>query len=86
MQCIDDDIRRVVRSQTHSGRDASAALEEAQAAVGEGTLSAVAFGRPFIANPDLVARFRQGAALAEFDPSTLYSAGAEGYTSYPELS
>ena len=33
VQCIDDDIRRVVRAQTHSGQDASAALEEAQAAI-----------------------------------------------------
>ena len=33
VQCIDDDIRRIVRTQTHAGQDASAALEEAQSAI-----------------------------------------------------
>jgi N-ethylmaleimide reductase len=45
----------------------------------------VAFGRPFIANPDLVARLRQGAPLAELDRATLYGGGAKGYTDYPAL-
>ncbi len=58
-------------------------FEEAQAAVAGGELSAVSFGRPFIANPDLVERWRSGAQLADFDPGTLYTPGAEGYTSYP---
>ena len=61
-------------------------VEEASQAVADGALSAVAFGRPFIANPDLVARFRKGAELSNFDLATLYSIGAEGYTSYPALS
>ena len=46
----------------------------------------VAFGRPFIANPDLVERLKSGAALAEMNPATLYGGGAEGYTDYPALS
>ena len=58
-------------------------LDEAQMAVGRGEVSAVSFGRHFIGNPDLVERWRDGVALAEFDLATLYSAGAEGYTSYP---
>jgi N-ethylmaleimide reductase len=46
----------------------------------------VAFGRPFIANPDLVARLRAGAALAAHDDKTLYTPGAQGYTDYAALS
>jgi N-ethylmaleimide reductase len=45
----------------------------------------ICFGRPFIANPDLVARFKTGAPLAEFNRKTLYGGGAEGYTDYPAL-
>jgi N-ethylmaleimide reductase len=45
----------------------------------------IAFGRPFIANPDLVARLQSGAALAAMNPATLYGGGAEGYTDYPAL-
>lgn len=59
--------------------------EEAQAAISAGELTAVSFGRPFIGNPDLVERFRTGAELAEFDPSKLYSPGAQGYSDYPAL-
>jgi N-ethylmaleimide reductase len=44
-----------------------------------------AFGRLFIANPDLVARLKSGAPLAEINPATLYGGGAEGYTDYPAL-
>ncbi len=44
---------------------------------------AVAFGVPFLANPDLPERFRQNAALNEPDQSTFYASGPEGYTDYP---
>lgn len=44
-----------------------------------------AFGRPFIANPDLVERLKTGAPLAEMDPNTLYGGGAAGYIDYPTL-
>lgn len=60
-------------------------FDEAQEAIREHQLSAVSFGRPYIANPDLVARFRSGAELARFDMATLYTPGAEGYTTYPAL-
>ena len=46
----------------------------------------VAFGRPFIANPDLVARLKQGGPFNTPDRATLYGGGAEGYTDYPALS
>lgn len=45
----------------------------------------VAVGRPFIANPDLVRRWKTGAPLNEPDPDTFYSPGPEGYTDYPFL-
>jgi N-ethylmaleimide reductase len=57
-------------------------FEEARQAVARGELSAVSFGRNFIANPDLVERFRTGRKLAAFDLATLYTPGAEGYSSY----
>ena len=45
----------------------------------------VAFGRPFIANPDLVERLRSGAPLNAVEKATMYGGGAEGYTDYPAL-
>ncbi len=59
--------------------------EEAAGAIEAGDGDAVSFGRPFIANPDLVARFEQGAALNRLDPATLYAPGPGGYTDYPSL-
>jgi N-ethylmaleimide reductase len=60
-------------------------LAEGQAMVEQGAADAVSFGRPFISNPDLVRRFRDGAPLASFDVKTLYSPGPAGYTDYPAL-
>lgn len=51
----------------------------------EGNADLFAFGRPFIANPDLVERLKTGAPLAPLSPETLYGGGAEGYTDYPSL-
>lgn len=45
----------------------------------------VAFGRTYIANPDLVARLRQGGPFNEPDRATFYGGGAKGYTDYPAL-
>ena len=45
----------------------------------------VAFGRPFIANPDLVERLRANAPLNEIDKATMYGGGPKGYTDYPTL-
>lgn len=45
----------------------------------------IAFGRPFIANPDLVERWRIGAPLNRPNPETFFSGGREGYTDYPSL-
>jgi N-ethylmaleimide reductase len=59
--------------------------DEAAAAIGEGRLDAVAFGTPFLANPDLPKRFREGAELNAPDPATFYTPGPAGYTDYPAL-
>jgi N-ethylmaleimide reductase len=51
----------------------------------DGDADLVAFGVPFIANPDLVERFKTGAPLNQPDPSTFYTPGEKGYTDYPVL-
>jgi 2,4-dienoyl-CoA reductase-like NADH-dependent reductase (Old Yellow Enzyme family) len=55
----------------------------AQARLAAGAADAISFGRPFIGNPDLVERLRRGIALADYDPRTAYTPGAEGYSDYP---
>jgi 2,4-dienoyl-CoA reductase-like NADH-dependent reductase (Old Yellow Enzyme family) len=57
----------------------------AQAALDAGWADAVAFGKAFLANPDLPARLRKGATLNAPVPETFYADGAEGYTNYPAL-
>ena len=51
----------------------------------EGLADLIAFGRKFIANPDLPERFRLGAPLNADDPTTYYGGGEKGYTDYPSL-
>ncbi len=60
-------------------------LALAQETLRAGRADLIAFGRSFIANPDLVERLRTGATLAELDRETLYGGGAKGYTDYPAL-
>lgn len=55
------------------------------AAIASGHADCIAFGVPYIANPDLVKRFAKDAVLNEADASTFYGGGAEGYTDYPFL-
>ena len=59
--------------------------ETAIRAVESGDADAVAFGRDYIANPDLPERLFRDSSLNEPDPSTFYGGGSEGYTDYPEL-
>jgi N-ethylmaleimide reductase len=59
--------------------------DAAEADLQAGLADAVAFGMPFIANPDLPTRFARGAALNEVDMATLYTPGPKGYTDYPAL-
>ena len=63
----------------NDGFDATSA--EAALAAGQG--EAISFARHFIANPDLVERWRLGLPLNKFDRRTLYTAGAAGYNDYP---
>jgi 2,4-dienoyl-CoA reductase-like NADH-dependent reductase (Old Yellow Enzyme family) len=60
--------------------------ESAEQAVQAGEVDAVAFGKLFIANPDLPQRFALGAPLNEPQVSEFYAGGAAGYTDYPNLS
>lgn len=60
--------------------------EKAGRAIGEGLADAVAFGQLYIANPDLVSRFKQNAPLNAPEEATFYGGDARGYTDYPLLS
>jgi len=57
----------------------------ANTVLAEGKADLVAFGRPFISNPDLVERLRRNAPLNALDMTTLYGGGAKGYVDYPTL-
>jgi N-ethylmaleimide reductase len=59
--------------------------DSAEAWLEQGRADLIAFGRKFIANPDLPERFRLRAPLNPDDPSTYYGGGAKGYTDYPTL-
>jgi len=65
----------------NNGYDGAMALD----AVATGRADLVSFGRPFIANPDLVRRLREKAPLTEADKRTFYGGGAKGYVDYPFL-
>jgi len=56
-----------------------------QAKLAEGIADAISFGRPFLANPDLVERIQRGSTLNAPDVATLYGQGRAGYTDYPTL-
>jgi N-ethylmaleimide reductase len=60
-------------------------LDLAATQLAQGHADLFAFGRPFIANPDLVQRLKTGAPLAQLNPATLYGGGAQGYIDYPAL-
>jgi 2,4-dienoyl-CoA reductase-like NADH-dependent reductase (Old Yellow Enzyme family) len=58
-------------------------MARAKADLDSGLADAISFGRPFLANPDLVQRLREGASLNQDVMETYYSQGAGGYTDYP---
>ncbi|HSV37942.1 MAG TPA: N-ethylmaleimide reductase [Nocardioidaceae bacterium] len=60
-------------------------VEKAERLIESGFIDAAAFGRPFIANPDLPERLRTGAPLNEPDLATFYGGDERGYTDYPAL-
>ncbi len=57
----------------------------AEQALAAGQADLIAFGRPFLSNPDLVARMQSGAPLTAPDFGTFYTPGEQGYTDYPAL-
>ena len=81
---IPDDFRQALRN-AYSGRVIVAGKytpERAQQILSSGMADLVAFGRPFIANPDLPARYAAGLPLAAFDPATLFGGSEQGYSDY----
>ena len=60
-------------------------LDLATSRLAEDQADLIAFGRPFIGNPDLVERLKSDAPLSALNPATLYGGGAEGYIDYPTL-
>ena len=76
-------LRRAFRGAyiANNGYDRGMAIE----AVTRGAADLIAFGRPFIANPDLVERLRLGAPLNALVKETLYGGGEKGYTDYPAM-
>lgn len=65
----------------NNGFDRALAIDHVET----GKADAVAFGRPFIGNPDLVERLKQDAPINESNQETWYGGGVEGYTDYPTL-
>ncbi len=57
-------------------------LETGNAVIADGYADLVAYGKPFVSNPDLVERFENDSKLAEWDESTFYTTGEKGYTDY----
>jgi N-ethylmaleimide reductase len=79
------EIKKSIRSAFHGIMIAAGGFNRASAesTLTDGGADLIAFGRPFVSNPDLVARMKSGAALAAMDAATLYTPGAKGYTDYP---
>jgi 2,4-dienoyl-CoA reductase-like NADH-dependent reductase (Old Yellow Enzyme family) len=69
---------RIILNSDYDGRSAEARMAE-------GVADGISFGRTYIANPDLPERIRAGAPLNEWDATTFYTQGHEGYTDYPSL-
>jgi N-ethylmaleimide reductase len=80
-------IRRTVGAPLilNSGFATPTTRDEAESLIADGWADAVAAGRPVIANPDLVERWRRGSELNEPRPALFYGTTAEGYTDYPSL-
>ncbi len=60
--------------------------EKGNKIIEDGLADLVAYGKPFISNPDLVERFENNLELADWDQDTFYTTGAKGYTDYPKVS
>ena len=81
---FDEDKLREVFDGVYMGNN-NYTQDIAEKRIAEGKIDLVCFGRPFISNPDLVARFELGAPLNEPDKDTFYGGDEKGYTDYPSL-
>ncbi|HVS19831.1 MAG TPA: hypothetical protein VMT18_14595 [Planctomycetota bacterium] len=59
--------------------------QRAERVLASGQADLIAFGVPYLANPDLLERFRSGAELNEPEPASFYGGGERGYIDYPTL-
>jgi N-ethylmaleimide reductase len=82
-QSIKDIFRKEFKGALILSGGYDAARAEADLEAGKADL--IAFGRPFLANPDLIKRWRSGAPINPPDPATFYTPGPKGYTDYPVL-
>ena len=82
-QSIKDAFRKAFKGALILSGGYDAARAEADLEAGKADLIAV--GRPLLANPDLVERWKSGAPLNAPDMDTFYTPGAKGYTDYPAL-
>lgn len=84
---LPEDIRENIRSNFDGILILSGGYghDKAQADLDANKGDLIAFSRPFISNPDLVERFKEGAELADPDFNTFYTPGEEGYIDYPTL-
>lgn len=84
---VPESIRTMLRGLSHCALILSGGydLERAERDLAAGKCDLVAVGRPILANPDLLQRWRTGAALNAPDPNTFYTPGPKGYTDYPAL-
>lgn len=80
-----EDFRRDIRAAFGNAIIVAGKYDHAKAdwVLGKGYADLVAFGRPFVANPDFPRRLREGLPLAAFDGGTLFGGSAHGYTDYP---
>lgn len=85
---LSESFKKQIR-QTYSGfifYAGNYTAQSAEQALLSGYADAIAFGRPYIANPDLVERIKVGASFNKVDEATIYGGGEKGYTDYPFLS
>jgi len=84
---VPDSIKQMFRSTFKGALILSGGYDAARAEsdLAAGKCDLIAVGRMFLANPDLVARWKGGAALNQPDMNTFYTPGAKGYTDYPAL-
>jgi N-ethylmaleimide reductase len=80
-----EEMLKIVRAHTKGALIAAGGYtrQSGEAALQSGLLQAVVFGRPFIGNPDLVRRLREGLLLVEPKQDAFYTPGPEGYSDYP---